>query len=442
MSITLTGYVPVLPRLSHLEALENEPEAGGRSFVRRSGGYLDPVTDWWPLALVALLLLVALGGWLLWRATTGARTRDARVGTADSTGSVGGGGAHDHGETASSEASTEVLPRAAVVVNPTKFARTDKVRAEIAKVCREHGWADPLWLETTQEDPGYGQTKAALAEGVDLVCALGGDGTVRIVGSAMVGSEVPMGLLSGGTGNLLARNLSLPVTSLTQGMTVALTGQDHRIDTATLRLRRPLRGADDEDAPPPLDTSDLDDLPPVPSQGEGEVEDHIFLVMAGIGFDAEVMANAPERLKKRMGWAAYMVSGAQRLKGRQFKVDVRTDEGVRLRRRVRSVIIGNVGKLTGGLNLVPQAEADDGILDLVLLSPEGLVGWGAVVTRLVTRSSRGHQRVDYYTGRTIEVTSGEPVEIQLDGDTLGLATAMTIGVNPGSLILRRPRDDR
>ena len=408
--------------------------------MRHSGGYLDTVNDWWPIALVALLLLVAVGGWLLWRAS--AKERGVRSGTAAASGSGGGGHTGGQVETASSQASPETLPRAAIVVNPTKFEGTDKVRKELSKVCREHGWAEPLWLETTQEDPGYGQTKQALAEGVDLVCALGGDGTVRIVGSAMVGSEVPMGLLSGGTGNLLARNLALPVTSLTQGMTVALTGQDHRIDTATLRLRRPLHDAGAEDAPPPVDPSDLDDLPPVPSQGEGEVEDHIFLVMAGIGFDAEVMANAPEKLKKRVGWAAYIVSGAQRLKGKQFKVDVRTDGGVRLRRRVRSVIISNVGKLTGGLNLVPQAEADDGILDLVLLSPEGLVGWGAVVTRLVTRSSRGHQRVDYYTGRTIEVTSGEPVEIQLDGDTLGLATAMTIGVNPGSLVLRRPRDDR
>src|SRR5699024_3807777 len=107
-------------------------------------------------------------------------------------------------------------------------------------------------------------------------------------------------------------------------------------------------------------------------------------------------------------------------------------------RRVRSVIVGNVGKLQGGDNLVPQARVDDGIPDLVLLSPEGLVGWGAVVPRLVTRSSRGHQRVDYFTARIVEITAGFPVEIQLDGDTLGKATAMSVTVNPGSLIVRRP----
>lgn len=331
-------------------------------------------------------------------------------------------------------------PRVAVVVNPTKFDSNDtaRPRAEITAICAAQGWAEPLWLETTEEDPGYGQAREALAQGVDLVCALGGDGTVRTVGSALVDSGVPMGLLPAGTGNLLARNLSLPA-GLAQGTKVALTGADTAIDTGTLRLRRPVGDADQGDSAPPVDPDTLEEHPPTPGHGEGEVEEHVFLVMAGLGFDAEVMANVPGELKKRVGWAAYVVTGLQRLKGRQFKVDVTLDEGgTRLHRRVRSVMVGNVGKLQGGVNLVPQARADDGILDLVLLSPEGLVGWGAVVTRLVTRSSRGHQRVDYYTARTLEVSADAPAQIQLDGDTLGEATAMSVTVNPGSLIVRRP----
>ena len=73
----------------------------------------------------------------------------------------------------------------------------------------------------------------------------------------------------------------------------------------------------------------------------------------------------------------------------------------------------------------------------MLLSPEGIVGWGAVVTRLVTRSSRGHQRVDYYSCESLEVTADRPVEVQLDGDTLGRATALEVRVNPASLVVRR-----
>ncbi|HLS45286.1 MAG TPA: diacylglycerol kinase family protein, partial [Ornithinicoccus sp.] len=407
--------------------------------------YLDHVTNWWLLILIVLVQLAVIG-WLISLANTDATAASRRSGTAyamadgSGRGRAPSGGGTDTAPAISEQTRTDGRLRAAIVVNPTKFqgaAGTARIRSELEAVCRKHGWAEPLWLETTIEDPGYGQTKQALAEGVDLVCALGGDGTVRIVGSALVGTDVPMGLLSGGTGNLLARNLSLPVTNPAQGLAVALTGRDHRIDTATLRLRRPLFGADDEEAPPPVDTDDLDELPPLPGEGQGEVEDHIFLVMAGLGFDAEVMANAPEKLKKQMGWGAYIFSAAQLLRGPQFKVHIRTDEDDRLNRRVRSVLVGNVGKLTPGLNLVPQAKADDGILDMVLLAPKGLVGWGAVLSSVVTRQTKGHPRMEFFTMQTVEVIAEKPVEIQLDGDTLGRATAMTVTVNPQSLVIRQ-----
>lgn len=416
MSITLPGYVS-----SH----------------GVTGGYVDLVENWWLIGLLVLAAIILMG-WLIRLGTSRSSGRGGgRTGSAPGPGSLGRNGPNTAG---APDQQPDARPRAAVVVNPTKFAdnNTDKPRAEVTAACASHGWAEPLWLETTEEDPGYGQAREAVEQGVDLVCALGGDGTVRTVGSALVDTGVPMGLLPAGTGNLLARNLSLPA-NLSHGLRVALTGRDTAIDTGTLRLRRPPGGSEQGDAAPQVDPDTIEAHPPVPGRGEGEMEEHVFLVMAGLGFDAEVMAAVPGDLKKKVGWAAYVVTGLQRLKGRQFKVDVLIDDGdTRLRRRVRSVMVGNVGKLQGGVNLVPQARSDDGVLDLVLLSPEGLVGWGAVVTRLVTRSSRGHQRVDYYTGRTVEVTADAPIQIQLDGDTLGEATAMSVAVNPGSLIVRRP----
>ncbi|GAA5159126.1 diacylglycerol/lipid kinase family protein [Ornithinimicrobium tianjinense] len=328
--------------------------------------------------------------------------------------------------------------RAAVIVNPTKFDRVDRVHHLVAEACRRHGWDEPLWLETTPEDTGEGQTREALEAGVDLVCPLGGDGTVRTVGSVLAGGDVPMGLLPGGTGNLLARNLDLPVDSLERCLDIALTGVDTRIDTCRLDLVRPTsaqlaaRLADEED---PSENVDLDDA--VDDRSSSEVrEEHTFLVMAGLGFDAEVMAGAPEGLKARVGWLAYLVAGLRHLKGPQFTVAVKVDGGAPFRRRVRSVMVGNVGKLMGGMDLLPDALADDGSVDAVLLSPEGVVGWGATFAQLATRRRIGHSRVDHLQGQEVRVVSDKPVELEVDGDTLGTAIAMRVVVQPGSLVVR------
>jgi diacylglycerol kinase family enzyme len=334
--------------------------------------------------------------------------------------------------------------RAAVIVNPTKFDDVDRVRRRVTELCHRHGWADPLWLETTAEDTGVGQTREALAAGVDLVCPLGGDGTVRTVGAELVGQDVPLGLLPGGTGNLLARNLELPFDSLEDCLTVALTGQDTWIDTCRLDLVRPTsaqlraRFADEND---PAENVDMDDA--VDDRSSEEVrEEHIFLVMAGLGFDAEVMAGAPEKLKARVGWLAYLVAGLRHLKGPQFTVAVKVDDTETFTRRVRSVMIGNVGKLQGGMELLPDALADDGSVDAVLLSPEGVVGWAATLGQLVTRHRIGHSRVDHVQGQEVRVVSDKPVEIEIDGDTLGSAIAMRVLVQPGSLRVRIPQGSR
>jgi Sphingosine kinase and enzymes related to eukaryotic diacylglycerol kinase len=111
--------------------------------------------------------------------------------------------------------------RAAVIVNPTKIESMEALRARLDAAMTAQDWQEPLVMETTAEDPGLGQTRAALSEGVDLVCAMGGDGTVRAVAQALTGSTTPMGLLPAGTGNLLARNLLVPMDSIEDAVVVA-----------------------------------------------------------------------------------------------------------------------------------------------------------------------------------------------------------------------------
>jgi YegS/Rv2252/BmrU family lipid kinase len=309
--------------------------------------------------------------------------------------------------------------RAAVIINPTKFDDLPAVRDQVTRVCRQHGWSEPLFLETTEDDHGRGRAQQALDAGVDLVCPLGGDGTVREVAEAMVHSGVPLGLLPGGTGNLLARNLELPIDKLDDALSVALRGVNHPIDVGIVEF----------------DPSGEDERP----------DRRVFLVMAGIGFDAQMMAGAPERLKAKVGWLAYAVAGARNLTGPRAKARIRTDDHPEFTRRVRTVLVGNCGTLTGGIRLIPDATVDDGWLDTAILSPKGFVSWATVAARVLTR--RGHHRVELIRCREVSVRVDRPTEAQLDGDVVGQVRALRARIDPGALIIRmpagrKPRDDR
>lgn len=389
--------------------------------------------------------------------------------------------------------------QAAVIVNPTKFDDIASVRVSVESAFAEAGWATPLWLETTWEDTGTGQTQEALDAGVDLICPLGGDGTVRTVGEQVAGTGVPLGLLPGGTGNLLARNLGLPVDSMEDCLRIAIGGTDRVVDVVRLTVttarpakpskRRRVRelahigrrhGAHDDadedrdqpgatllddrpDHPRADDRGEDDsdaDTPIVPDPGNQEEEreavadaeaqhdreddsppetppsDHTFLVMAGIGFDATVIAQAPEKLKAKMGAGAYVVSGMRNLYGPKFAVDIELDDQPAFHRRVRSVIVGNCGKLQGGLELLPDAKVDDGWIDIVLLSPQGVVGWAAVLARVVTKRRKGHERIDHHRCRKLVMRLNHPEEVQLDGDLIGPGGEITAAVEPHALVVR------
>lgn len=300
--------------------------------------------------------------------------------------------------------------RAAVVVNPSKFDDLTGVIDTVTDRCRRHGWADPVILETTAEDPGTGQTRQALRDGVDLVMACGGDGTVRTVAEVIAAAAdqggPAMAILPGGTGNLLARNLELPIDDLAAAVDVALTGRELPIDVGWLRL---------------------DDDPEL-----------AFLVMAGMGFDAEIMDDAPEKLKAVVGPAAYVLAGIRKLNGPRERITLRVDDGPPVHRRIRSVLIGNCGKIQAGIELMPDAKVDDGRLDVVSLAPKGVVGWAAVVGQFITHRHRGHRRVEHFQGETVTVHAVNPITAQIDGDPVGQHTRLKARVQPRVLRLLTP----
>lgn len=290
-----------------------------------------------------------------------------------------------------------------MIVNPIKVddGFPDRARQRLAAA----GYADPLWLETTKDDPGGAMSERAIQEGVELVLSAGGDGTVRAVVTRLAGTGIPLGIVPLGTGNLLARNLDLPLDAAA-ALDVACGRHTRRIDTVVLRVDggEPQRCA----------------------------------VMAGTGLDAAIMDETDDRLKSAIGSAAYFVSAAKAAGRVPVPLQIRVDGGRTHRRKSMICLVGNVGKLTGGLTLIPDARADNGELDVYVASPHRLSDWVKVLWRLVTHRARTDDHVDVWAGKRAEIVLAHPDTYQIDGDVEGEGQRLVAEVDPGSLVVCVP----
>lgn len=293
------------------------------------------------------------------------------------------------------------MRRAAVVVNPTKLDDSAAFRDRVRQFMRDRGWEEPLWLETTPDDPGRGQAKSAVGAGMDLVLACGGDGTVTACAESVADTGVPLAIIPLGTGNLLARNVGVPM-GLDEALTVAIGDVQQAIDV-------------------------------------GRVNGSLFVVMAGLGLDARMLDGTSEQLKRRLGWLAYAISAVRHLRDRPARVTVIADGGPRRRMRANTLIIGNVGWLRGGVPLLPDARPDDGMLDAVVLTAGGLTGWLAAIAGILLRhpAPSGVYRIQF---AKLQVTLDREQPWELDGEVMGATRRLTVTVQPGGLLLRMPAE--
>lgn len=296
-------------------------------------------------------------------------------------------------------------PRAAVIYNPTKVTDVPTFMRHVEYELERRGWRRAIWLETTAEDPGYEMAAIAKRKQVDLVIGAGGDGTVRVIAAGLAGTGIPFGLVAAGTGNLLARNMGIPLDEV-RALEVAFDGADRPIDLIRVQV-------------------------------DGQEQEYAC-AFAGIGIDAEIVT-ADEGLKKAIGSSAYVVTAAQHTDHVPINARISVDDGPRVQTRAHMVLVGNVGVLQGGLQLIPEASPDDGVLDLLVASPRTISDWITVIARLVLRRDREDRSLARGTGRKVDVTLDRPERFELDGDPQGTCTRLTAEVDPGALLLRVPR---
>lgn len=317
-------------------------------------------------------------------------------------------------------------PKAALVYNPIKVDG-DELRETVARLSEAAGWSEPLFYETTVDDLGDDVTREALGEGVDAVLVAGGDGTVRAVCEAMSGSGVPLAIVPSGTGNLLARNLRLPLADPEAMIAAVFEGDRMPIDVGWTTLTRPDR----------------------------TTAEHAFVVMGGMGWDAAMIANTNPELKKRVGWVAYVDGAARALtSSKPFRVVYQLPGHRMHATRAQSIVFANCGSLPAGLELIPEASVSDGEIDVVILQPKNPLGWLLVWRRLAWDNSflrrfRAGRRilavstrdnsVRYSRGSGIDVRTVEPHPVQLDGDEFGEAVAVTVRLDAGGVVVVVPK---
>ena len=314
---------------------------------------------------------------------------------------------------------------AAVVYNPIKVD-LDRLRRSVHAAQSAAGWSETLWFETTVEDAGQQAARRALRQGASVVIAVGGDGTVRAVAETLRDSGVRLAIVPAGTGNLLARNLELPLGSIDAATAIAFGGADRPIDVGVASI----------------------------TLVDGKTTDHAFLVMAGVGLGAEMIARTRSDLKKQVGWLAYVDAGVRVIPTDEpFRIGYSLGGSPERQAHISTVLIANCGLLPGNMQFLPDALLDDGILDIAIMQPKGVLGWlriwrrvtwengvlrrTAAGRRIIRRAEAWNESVmTNLRSPDIRITMEKPQRFELDGDDFGMVRSVFVRADPHALLVR------
>ncbi len=332
-----------------------------------------------------------------------------------------------------------------VIYNPAKVAKVHALRKMVTIAAAQAGLNEPVWLETTPEQPGTLQATQAVAAGASLVLAAGGDGTVRAVAAGLAGTGTPMAILPYGTGNLLSRNLQVPADNIQEAIDIAFFGLEDEIDIAWMKVS----GFEGEPEALPEGTHITKQHKKFLEQrgfNPPSEDEYAFIVIAGQGWDGQMMSETNSTLKSRVGWGAYVVAGAKALTAPKMRTFLELDTGRKYVINSRSILFANCSSLMLGVVLAPDAELNDGMLDVATLeTSDGLVGWADLFTKIAAQGLgiKNHVlpgtsgRLDFIQAATAHSLVKDAHPIQVDGDPLGNAREMRVRVDRKALRIRK-----
>ncbi len=308
----------------------------------------------------------------------------------------------------------------AVIFHPSKIS-LEKIRAAFSKA----GYKDLNFYPSDTETGGLKITKQAIEGGANHIVVAGGDGTVRACVQAVFEEEAPvtLGLVPIGTGNILARNLKLPITNLDKCIRRAVTGDAYEIDLGVAKA----------------------------VNAQGEISKLYFTGIAGIGMDARIMQRTQPELKRRVGWIAYIEGGFRSLPLKFEKFEVLVDDLTPKSLKSYSILIGNAGWLPGQISMMPDARLDDGKLDVAAIGPRKIWNWVDFFARVTWQNkvvrplalgrkwmdqTANLKTIENLGGSRIRVKPHHPSPLQLDGDVIGEVLEVDFSLQHRALKIR------
>lgn len=307
------------------------------------------------------------------------------------------------------------MKRTAVIFNPEKISEK-RLRKLFSKLTDKELFLIPTESKTN----GFEAAKRAIDLGAERIIAAGGDGTLRYVVEGSQGADVVIGILPIGTGNVLARNLRLPVNNLEAAAARALSDVEHSID---------------------LGVAEVVDM-------AGNSHTMLFTGIAGLGMDAKVMAATDKKLKRKIGWIAYIEASVKSLPMKFEKFDVSIDGSNPRNLKSYSLLIGNAGWLPGQISMMPDARLDDGRLDMAAIGPRKIWNWVDFLGRITWQNhvvrplalgrkwldaTANLKTLENLKGSVIEITPASPTLIQLDGDPMFKVVHARFSLRPKAL---------
>jgi diacylglycerol kinase (ATP) len=204
-----------------------------------------------------------------------------------------------------------------------------------------------------------------------------------------------MAILPAGTANLFASNLGIP-KSIDAAVEIGLHGDRRELDL-------------------------------------GSVNGERFAVMAGVGFDAEMIHDAHPEMKRRFGRTAYVLAAAKNLLGKPFEARIKVDGKMWFEGNASCVLFGNVGDAFAGLSAFEEARPDDGLLEVGIASPEGILEWGRTIARAALSDASKSPFVHTTRGRSVKLRLDRKVRHELDGSERGKKKSFTVKAEPSAI---------